>query len=60
MSGLAGLQVRVETDPELLRPAENRAVVGDIRKIAAAVGWRPEIELERSLADLLQDWMGRC
>jgi GDP-4-dehydro-6-deoxy-D-mannose reductase len=49
----SGLEVRVEVDPMRLRPADAPRLVGDPAKLAAATGWRPEVPLERTLADLL-------
>jgi GDP-4-dehydro-6-deoxy-D-mannose reductase len=52
-------KVEVRVDPARLRPADVPAQVGDPARLCHATGWRPEIPLERSLADLLQDWRGR-
>jgi nucleoside-diphosphate-sugar epimerase len=35
------------------------AQVGDPARLASDTGWRPEIPLERSLSDLLDDWRAR-
>jgi GDP-4-dehydro-6-deoxy-D-mannose reductase len=55
---LAHVQVRVETDPERLRPSDNPIVVGSHARLTAETGWRPEIPIERTLADLLDYWRG--
>lgn len=49
-------RVRVDVDPARLRPADNPVVVGNSARIEAEVGWRAELPLERTLADLLDDW----
>ena len=51
-----GIEITQATDPKLVRPSDNRAIVGSNEKIAGAVGWRPEIPLEKSVYDILQDW----
>ena len=55
---LARVHVRVETDPERLRPSDNPIVIGSHARLTAETGWRPEIPIERTLADLLDYWRG--
>jgi GDP-4-dehydro-6-deoxy-D-mannose reductase len=50
---LAQVPVRVERDESRLRPAEIPRLAGDPARLRAATGWRPEIPLERTLADTL-------
>ena len=54
--GLAHVAIRVEVDPTRLRPADITWLVGDPSKIACDTGWRAEIPLERTLADVLAEW----
>ena len=54
--GLARTKIRVQIDPARLRPADSAAVIGDPSRIASDVGWRPEIPIDRTLKDLLDDW----
>ena len=56
---LARVSVRVETDPARLRPSDNPIILGDRRRVTAETGWEPEIPIERTLADLLDDWRRR-
>jgi GDP-4-dehydro-6-deoxy-D-mannose reductase len=56
---LARRRVAVRVDPGRLRPADVPALVGDPSRLRAATGWEPRIPLERSLADLLDDWRRR-
>ncbi len=56
---LAGVTVEVRVDPERLRPADIPALVGDPAKLRAATGWAPQIGLEQTLRDLLDDWRTR-
>ncbi len=53
---LSGAKVEIVTDPKRLRTADIPRLIGDNRKFAAATGWRPEIPLDRTLADLLEWW----
>lgn len=53
---LAGSSVSLESDPALVRPVEVPVLRGDPGRLGAATGWRPELELERTLADVLAYW----
>jgi GDP-4-dehydro-6-deoxy-D-mannose reductase len=48
----SGLEVRIEVDPSRLRPVDVPCVYGSPRRLAVVTGWRPEIPLERTIADL--------
>lgn len=54
--GLSHTQVRLEEDPARMRPSDNPIVLGDRSRIAAEIGWQPEIPIERTLSDLLDYW----
>jgi GDP-4-dehydro-6-deoxy-D-mannose reductase len=56
---LSQVDVRIESDPARVRPSDNPVVLGDPSRIAAEVGWTPEISIEQTLADLLNFWRGR-
>jgi GDP-4-dehydro-6-deoxy-D-mannose reductase len=52
----ARVDVRVETDPSLLRPSDTPVVLGDSTRLRTATGWHPEIAFDQTLADLLNYW----
>jgi len=52
-------EIRVETDPALLRPLDLPRHQGDAGKLRAATGWEPSIGFEAMLDDLLADWRRR-
>jgi GDP-4-dehydro-6-deoxy-D-mannose reductase len=50
---LADVPMAIREDPELVRPNEPAEIRADIGLVTRLVGWRPQIPLEKSLADLL-------
>ncbi len=46
-------------DPSLMRPVDLPVLLGDASRLRAATGWTPEIDIEQTLADLLQDLRAR-
>ncbi len=50
--------VRVENDPERMRPSDVPESRGSYEKLAAATGWQPQIRLPSSLQSLFQEWLG--
>ena len=57
---LAGVELRLETDPSLARPVDVPVVRGDPAKLRAATGWQPEIGLDETLRDVLEDTAARA
>jgi GDP-4-dehydro-6-deoxy-D-mannose reductase len=53
---LAEVQVRIEVDPEKFRPIETLRLFGNSSKIRA-IGWKPHIEFEQTLKDVLDWWL---
>ena len=47
--------VEVEVDPAKLRPVDVPLLVGDHAKLTAVTGWRPEIPMAQTLADILDE-----
>jgi GDP-4-dehydro-6-deoxy-D-mannose reductase len=53
---LGGIQVKIKVDPEKFRPVETLRLFGDSSKIRA-LGWKPCIEFEQTLKDILDYWL---
>jgi GDP-4-dehydro-6-deoxy-D-mannose reductase len=53
---LAGADLTLETDPELLRPVDVPVLRGSAARLQAATGWEPQIPLATTLADVLSSW----
>jgi GDP-4-dehydro-6-deoxy-D-mannose reductase len=54
-----GKEIRVVTDPALVRPTEVLRLVADTRPFVEATGFRPSIPFERTLRDTLDYWRAR-
>ncbi len=54
--GLAKVEVKIETDPERLRPSDVEVLIGDASKFKADTGWEPRIPFDQTLRDLLDYW----
>jgi len=52
----SSVPVEVRVDPDRLRPSDIPVLIGDPSELRKATGWEPRIPLERTLADLLDDW----
>jgi GDP-4-dehydro-6-deoxy-D-mannose reductase len=52
-------QVRIETDPERMRPSDVSVVVSDCSRLRADTGWEPTYHIETSLDDVLTFWRQR-
>jgi GDP-4-dehydro-6-deoxy-D-mannose reductase len=56
---LAGRPMRLVDDPARQRPIDVPVLRGDPSRLHAATGWKPEIPIDRTLADVLADWRAR-
>lgn len=52
-------RIRVEVDPERLRPIDADLQIPDCRKFKAHTGWEPQIPYEKTMEDLLNYWRTR-
>lgn len=52
-------QIKVEIDPERLRPIDADLQVPDCRKFKKHTGWEPQISFEQTMHDLLDYWRAR-
>lgn len=51
--------IRVEVDPNRLRPIDADLQIPDTSKFCAHTGWQPEISFEQTMRDLLEYWRSR-
>jgi len=52
LAALLGVQAVPDPDPTLVRTADIEHLVGDVSKLQAATGWRPAIDLDRTLKEV--------
>ena len=52
---MAQIPMTLEPDPDLQRPVDIPILLGDSSRILADTGWKPEIPLDQTLEDLLND-----
>ena len=53
LEAIAEVALELVVDPELLRPVDLPVLRGDATKLRAATGWKPQLSLESSLADVM-------
>ncbi|MCI8950948.1 MAG: NAD-dependent epimerase/dehydratase family protein [Lachnospiraceae bacterium] len=51
-----GRLFQITTDPALLRPTDEKMIAGDVTKLKNDTGWKQEIPMEQTIADLLAYW----
>ena len=56
---LSQKEIRVECDQNKLRPLDLPVMEADIRKLQEVTGWNPQILLEDTIKDILEDWRGK-
>ncbi len=53
---LSEKEIRVEIDPNKIRPVDVPIIEADITKIHELTGWKPQIELKQTIRDTLDYW----
>ncbi|HEY6435986.1 MAG TPA: GDP-mannose 4,6-dehydratase, partial [Ignavibacteriaceae bacterium] len=56
MSAILNISIQTAVNPALMRPNENKKIIGSYTKIKNELGWQPEIPIEQSLADIIAYW----
>lgn len=57
--GYLSIDFDVVQDPGLFRPADEAVIAGDTTKFREKTGWAPEIDLTRTIRDMLDWWKTR-
>jgi GDP-4-dehydro-6-deoxy-D-mannose reductase len=53
LARLAGVELELVPDPDLVRPVDVPVLRGDPAKLVAATAWRPELSLDQTLSEML-------
>lgn len=56
---LTDVDVKIEQDPQRMRPSDVEILLGDSSKFRADTGWEPEIPFDKTLADIVEYWRER-
>lgn len=56
---MSTVEIKVEIDPNKIRPVDVPIIEADITKLNEATGWKPEIPLEQTILETLNYWRGR-
>ena len=56
---LSRKRIKIEEDPQRMRPSDVPILLGDNTKFKKETGWQPEISFEKSIKDLLDYWRQR-
>lgn len=59
MASILRMEVLTETDEGLIRPNDNKVIIGSNKKIKVDIGWEPKVPLEQSLEDVIHFWNSR-
>ena len=51
-----GHELEIKVDPALLRPTDERIIVGDVTKLKTDTGWKQVITMDQTITDMLNYW----
>jgi len=58
MADILNVNITTKVNENLIRPNDNRIIIGSNKKIKQDTGWQKEITLENSLEDIILYWQG--
>jgi GDP-4-dehydro-6-deoxy-D-mannose reductase len=56
MASILDMEVLTKTDERLIRPNDNKVIIGSNEKIKRDIGWVPEAPMRQSLEDVINFW----
>ncbi|WP_029603277.1 GDP-mannose 4,6-dehydratase [Kozakia baliensis] len=56
---ISGIEAKIEIDPARLRPSDIPMALGNADAAKASLNWRPRIDWETTLQDVMTDWRQR-
>lgn len=54
--GILDIEVELQTDLNLMRPNENKVIIGSNEKLKNLTAWSIQVELKKSLEDIVKYW----
>ena len=51
-----GHELKINVDPTLIRPTDEKIIVGDVTKLKHDTGWKQNIPMKQTIADMLDYW----
>ncbi|MFH1424477.1 MAG: GDP-mannose 4,6-dehydratase [archaeon] len=57
--GMSDAKIEVKEDPERMRPSDVQILLGDNTKFCKQTGWKPEIDFDTTLKDILEYWRNK-
>jgi GDP-4-dehydro-6-deoxy-D-mannose reductase len=57
---MSNRKISVEIDQNKFRPADIPEFRADISKIYDEINWKPEIDIDTTLSDILEYWRKKC
>lgn len=51
-----GHKFKIKVDEKLIRPTDEKIIVGDINKLKKDTGWFQDIKMEQTITDMLEYW----
>lgn len=51
-----GHRFEIKVDSKLIRPTDEKIIVGDVSKLKADTGWKQDIMMEQTISDMLEYW----
>ena len=54
-----GHNLQIKVDPALLRPTDEKIIVGDVTKLKRDTGWKQDIPMKQTIADMLDYWRSK-
>lgn len=50
------IDIKIKIDPQRIRPNDNSIILGSFEKLNKLTGWKPEIEIKKSITDIIDYW----
>lgn len=53
---ITGISPQIRQDPSLMRPADEKIIMGDTSKLELHTEWQARISIDKTLKDMVSDW----